>query len=52
VEREPRAALAEKMVLDFDYLPLPNLMDANSPAKNAGQQGNGTRKNAGKRKVN
>ncbi len=56
VERELRAALAKKMVLDFDYLPLPNLMEANSPAnlpaRNAGQRGDGARKNAGKRKAN
>jgi hypothetical protein len=29
VERELRTALAEKMVLDFDYLPLPMLGDGN-----------------------
>ena len=29
VERKHREALAEKMVLDFDYLPLPALMDQN-----------------------
>jgi arylsulfatase A-like enzyme len=29
VERELRDALAEKMILDFDYLPLPELMDQN-----------------------
>ena len=52
VERELRTALAEKMVLDFDYLPLPNLMEANEPPKNAGQPGSGPRKNAGKRKAN
>ena len=52
VERELRTALAEKMVLDFDYLPLPNLMEPNEPAKNAGQPGSGPRKNAGKRKAN
>jgi arylsulfatase A-like enzyme len=34
VERELREALARKMVLDFDYLPLPALMDeAGEPAK-------------------
>ncbi len=42
VERELRIALAEKMILDFDYLPLPNLMEANgdaakSPGKNQGK---------------
>ncbi len=29
-ERELRAALAEKMILDWDYLPLPDLMEANT----------------------
>lgn len=33
VERELREALAEKMVLDWDYLPLPALMDEAAPAK-------------------
>lgn len=34
VERELREALAEKMILDFDYLPLPALFDDNGqPAK-------------------
>lgn len=34
VERELREALAEKMILDFDYLPLPALMDQSAePAK-------------------
>ena len=28
-ERELRTALAEKMILDWDYLPLPNLMETN-----------------------
>ncbi len=32
-ERELRHALAEKMILDFDYLPLPNLME---PSENSG----------------
>lgn len=36
VERELRTALAEKMILDFDYLPLPNLMEAEAPAKKPG----------------
>lgn len=36
IERELRTALAEKMILDFDYLPLPNLMEAESPAKKPG----------------
>ncbi len=32
VERELRAAMAEKMILDFDYLPLPDLMEQNGGA--------------------
>ncbi len=32
IERELRMALAEKMILDFDYLPLPNLMESDAPA--------------------
>jgi len=42
IERELRTALAEKMILDFDYLPLPNLMDTEAPA--ARKQGNAKRK--------
>lgn len=42
IERELRVALAEKMILDFDYLPLPNLMDTDSPA--AKKPGNARRK--------
>jgi hypothetical protein len=42
IERELRIALAEKMILDFDYLPLPNLMDAEAPAVK--QQGKAKRK--------
>jgi hypothetical protein len=30
-ERELREALAKKMILDFDYLPLPALFDGNGP---------------------
>lgn len=33
VERELREALAEKMILDWDYLPLPALLDGAPPAK-------------------
>jgi hypothetical protein len=33
VERELREALAEKMILDFDYLPLPALLDDGQPAR-------------------
>jgi arylsulfatase A-like enzyme len=41
-ERELRAALAEKMILDWDYLPLPDLMEANG--------GGGAKKGKGKKK--
>lgn len=37
VEKELREAMAEKMILDFDYLPLPNLMDEAAPAKGKGK---------------
>ncbi len=42
VERELRVALAEKMILDFDYLPLPNLnvgKATNDAAANPGTAG-------------
>ncbi|QDU29035.1 Arylsulfatase [Anatilimnocola aggregata] len=43
IERELREALAEKMILDFDYLPLPALFDGDDqPAKK------GTRQRSGK----
>jgi arylsulfatase A-like enzyme len=42
VERRLREALAEKMILDFDYLPLPSLLEGES-----GRAGGG----AGKRRV-
>jgi arylsulfatase A-like enzyme len=35
VERELREALAEKMILDWDYLPLPAMMDESGAAKGA-----------------
>lgn len=35
VERELRVALAEKMILDFDYLPLPAIPNAPGPGGNA-----------------
>jgi len=35
-ERELRIALAEKMILDFDYLPLPAIAPANATAEAAG----------------
>jgi N-sulfoglucosamine sulfohydrolase len=40
VERSLRLALTEKMILDFDYLPLPDLMDggAGSKAKGKGKK--------------
>ncbi|MGE3778482.1 MAG: sulfatase [Pirellulaceae bacterium] len=38
VERELRAALAEKMILDFDYLPLPDLMEPSQPAAKKGKR--------------
>jgi arylsulfatase A-like enzyme len=40
VERELRAALAEKMILDWDYLPLPDLMEGNA----GGKKGKGKKK--------
>ena len=39
VEIELRTALAEKMILDFDYLPLPDLLDRDGPAGNAKKGG-------------
>jgi arylsulfatase A-like enzyme len=33
VERELRIALAEKMILDFDYLPLPAIAEAQAPGR-------------------
>lgn len=44
IERELREALAEKMILDGDYLPLPALLDEDAPSvrRNNGQR----RKNA------
>ena len=36
-ERELRAALAEKMILDWDYLPLPDLMEGNAGAPKKGK---------------
>ncbi|MBC7968172.1 MAG: sulfatase [Fuerstia sp.] len=37
VERELRTALAEKMILDFDYLPLPDLKETPPAAKGKGR---------------
>lgn len=47
-ERALREALAEKMILDFDYLPLPDLLESaakpTAPGKkNGGKQGKGKR---------
>ena len=42
VERELRLALAEKMIVDFDYLPLPALLDdrtASAPGVSRGNRG-------------
>ena len=44
-ERELRAALAEKMILDWDYLPLPDLMEGD-----AGEKGGKKGKGKGKKK--
>jgi hypothetical protein len=38
IERELRAALAKKMILDWDYLPLPDLMEGNAD-KRSGKKG-------------
>jgi hypothetical protein len=40
IERELRAALAEKMILDWDYLPLPDLMEGNG-AEGGAKKGKG-----------
>jgi arylsulfatase A-like enzyme len=42
-ERELRAALAEKMILDWDYLPLPDLMEGNA-GQGGGKKGKGKKK--------
>jgi hypothetical protein len=33
IERELRIVLAEKTISDVDYLPLPNVMDTDSPPR-------------------
>jgi len=38
VERSLRLALAEKMILDFDYLPLPDLMNGGAGKKPVGKE--------------
>lgn len=40
VERSLRLALTEKMILDFDHLPLPDLMEG-AAGKGGGKKGNG-----------
>jgi arylsulfatase A-like enzyme len=47
IEHELRLALTEKMILDFDYLPLPAL-DPITNAANAAKAGGGKKKKAGK----
>jgi|UniRef100_UPI003782E2A1 N-sulfoglucosamine sulfohydrolase len=42
-ERELRTALAEKMILDWDYLPLPDLMEGNT-GQGGGKKGKGKKK--------
>src|SRR5262245_45958725 len=48
VEHELRVALTEKMIVDFDYLPLPALDTGNSPDATAGKAG-GMAKAGGKK---
>ena len=46
IEHDLRLALAEKMILDFDYLPLPALVHAsgnNRPTSSTGGRRNGKR---------
>jgi len=43
VEDELRTALAEKMLLDFDYLPLPDLGDRAPPERKGGQGDKGAK---------
>jgi hypothetical protein len=48
VERELRLALTEKMILDFDYLPLPAIdSPSGDPASPATKAGKGKKKKAG-----
>lgn len=42
-EHELRAALAKKMILDWDYLPLPDLMESNA-GEAGGKKGKGKKK--------
>jgi N-sulfoglucosamine sulfohydrolase len=41
VEKELREALAEKMILDWDYLPLPDLMEGGQKGGQKGGKGKG-----------
>ena len=50
IEKELRIALAEKMILDFDYLPLPALSSGDATETKAAGQGSG--KGAKKKKKN
>jgi hypothetical protein len=43
-ERELRHAMAEKMILDFDYLPLPDLMDVGNGGAPKKGKGKGKKK--------
>lgn len=43
IERELRLALAEKMIVDWDYLPLPDIM-MNTPNAGGGKKGKGKKK--------
>ena len=43
MEKKMRVALAEKMIVDFDYLPLPALFEGENPATSK-QSGKGKRK--------
>jgi hypothetical protein len=47
IEQQLRVALAEKMIVDFDYLPLPDLGDNAGPAARPGGKG-GRGKRGGK----
>lgn len=46
VEKELREALAEKMILDWDYLPLPDLMEGGQKGGQKGGKGKGKGKDA------
>lgn len=44
VERELRSALAKKMILDFDYLPLPALLGSDGPPPKNNRKGAGNKR--------